>query len=173
MAEFGKNTRQCTKYVIFSGKVCGFGWQLVSYLAVWQIRRNIIPRNTLTKFVENKTKLLSSTQTYPQYIHQQRHVQREQQTLILWSSDAVTSECRSAEKHNLLTDALWPQTLPTCIHNTVTLQHGWLKICRVVSVLDSGAVGPGFKSQPRCCQVTVLGKLFTPIVPLSIKQRNW
>ena len=40
---------------------------------------------------------------------------------------------------------------------------------RVVSVLDSGAEGPGFKSQPR---VTVLGKLFTPIVPLFTKQRN-
>jgi len=26
-------------------------------------------------------------------------------------------------------------------------------------VLDSGAVGPGFKSQPRRCRVTVLGKL--------------
>jgi len=35
---------------------------------------------------------------------------------------------------------------------------------RVVSVLDSGAEGPGFKSQSRRCQVTVLGKLFTPIV---------
>jgi len=35
---------------------------------------------------------------------------------------------------------------------------------RVVSVLDSGAEGPGFKSQPRRCWVTVLGKLFTPIV---------
>ena len=34
---------------------------------------------------------------------------------------------------------------------------------RVVSVLDSGAEGPGFKSQPRCCRVTVIGKLFTPI----------
>ena len=44
---------------------------------------------------------------------------------------------------------------------------------RVVSVLDSGAVGPGFKSQPRRCRVTVLGKLFTPIVPLFTKQRNW
>jgi len=29
-------------------------------------------------------------------------------------------------------------------------------------VLDSGAEGPGFKSQPRRCPVTVLGKLFTP-----------
>ena len=42
---------------------------------------------------------------------------------------------------------------------------GWLG-SRVVSVLDSGAEGPGFKSQARRCRVTVLGKLFTPIVPL-------
>jgi len=44
---------------------------------------------------------------------------------------------------------------------------------RVVSVLDTGSEGPGFKSQPRRCRVTVLGKLFTPIVPLFTKQRNW
>ena len=44
---------------------------------------------------------------------------------------------------------------------------------RVVSVLDSGAEGPGFKSQSRRCRVTVLGKLFTPIVPLFTKQQNW
>jgi len=44
---------------------------------------------------------------------------------------------------------------------------------RVVSVLDSGAEGPGFKSQLQRCRVTVLGKLFTPIVPLFTKQRNW
>ena len=49
---------------------------------------------------------------------------------------------------------------------------GWLG-SRVVSVLDSGAEGPGFKSQPQHCRVTVLGKLFTPIVPLFTKQRNW
>ena len=36
---------------------------------------------------------------------------------------------------------------------------------RMVSVLDAGAEGPGFKSQPRRCRVTVLGKLFTHIVP--------
>jgi len=41
------------------------------------------------------------------------------------------------------------------------------------SVLDSGAEGPGFKSQSRHCQLTVLGKLFTPIVPLFAKQQNW
>jgi len=49
---------------------------------------------------------------------------------------------------------------------------GWLG-SGVVSVLDSGAEGPGFKSQPRRCRVTVLGKLFTPIVPLFTKQQNW
>jgi len=39
----------------------------------------------------------------------------------------------------------------------------------VVSVLDSGAEGPVFKSQSRRCWVPVLGKLFTPIVPLFTK----
>jgi len=39
----------------------------------------------------------------------------------------------------------------------------------VVSVLDSGAEGPGFKSQSRRCRVTVLGKLFTPIVHQAAK----
>ena len=47
---------------------------------------------------------------------------------------------------------------------------GWLG-SRVVSVLDSGT--ERFKSQSRRCRVTVLGKLFTPIVPLFTKQQNW
>jgi len=45
---------------------------------------------------------------------------------------------------------------------------GWLG-SRVVSVLDSGAEGSGFKSQSRRCRVTVLGKLLTTIVPLFSK----
>ena len=49
---------------------------------------------------------------------------------------------------------------------------GWLG-SRVVSVLDSGAGGPGFISQSRRYRVTVLGKLFTPVVSLFTKQRNW
>ena len=51
-------------------------------------------------------------------------------------------------------------------------EHGWLG-SRAVSVLDSGAEWPGFKSQALRCRVTVLGKLFTPIVPLFTKQQNW
>ena len=53
----------------------------------------------------------------------------------------------------------------TCQHIDYTASLG--------SVLDSGAEGPGFKSQSRRCRVTVLGKLFTPTVPLFTKQRNW
>jgi len=52
------------------------------------------------------------------------------------------------------------------------MKNGWLG-SRVVSVLDSGAEEPGFKSQSQRCRVTVLGKLLTPTVPLFIKQQNW
>ena len=55
---------------------------------------------------------------------------------------------------------------------TKVVTSGWLG-SRVVSVLDSGAEGPGFKSQPRRCRVTVLGKLFIPIVPLLTEQQIW
>jgi len=51
-------------------------------------------------------------------------------------------------------------------------KDGWLGN-QVVSVLDSSAEGCCFKSQPRRCRVTVLGKLFTPILPLFTKQENW
>jgi len=37
----------------------------------------------------------------------------------------------------------------------------------VVSVPDSGSEEHGFESQSRHCRVAVLGKLFTPIVPMS------
>ena len=40
-------------------------------------------------------------------------------------------------------------------------------------VLTQAQYRAGFKSQSRCCLVTVLGKLFTPIVPLFTKQQNW
>ena len=72
----------------------------------------------------------------------------------------------------------WARALNTCIPRELfTLEFfssgwGWLG-CRVVSVLDSGAEGPGYKSQPRRCRVTVLGKLFTPVVSLFTKQQNW
>ena len=56
--------------------------------------------------------------------------------------------------------------------NASSYPAGWLG-SRVVSVLDTGAEGPGFKSQSRRCRVTVLGKLFTPVVPLFTKQKNW
>ena len=67
-------------------------------------------------------------------------------------------------RHSLFTSRLITPPRP--------FRNGWLG-SRVVSVLDSGAEGPGFKSQPRRCRITVLGELFTPIVPLFTNQRNW
>ena len=68
----------------------------------------------------------------------------------------------------------WNQSLcwNCCILSAITKYCGW-RGSRVVSVLDSGAEGPGFKSQLLRCRVTVLGKLSTPIVPLFTKQQNW
>jgi len=43
----------------------------------------------------------------------------------------------------------------------------------VAAAPATSAEGPMFKSQSRRCQVTVLGKLFTPIVPVFTKQQNW
>jgi len=53
----------------------------------------------------------------------------------------------------------------------LVLQGNTLRIG--LSVLDSGTEWPGFKSRSRRCRVTILGKLFTPIVPLFTKQHNW
>jgi len=63
-----------------------------------------------------------------------------------------------------------PSVCYLILHNHYT--QGWLG-SRVISVLDLGTEGLGFKSQPRRCRVTVLGKLFTPTVPLFTKQQNW
>jgi len=56
--------------------------------------------------------------------------------------------------------SVWKTELYTIL--TTVYFCGWLG-SRVVSVLDSGAEGPRFKSQPRRCRVTALGKLFTPL----------
>jgi len=57
-------------------------------------------------------------------------------------------------------------------HLNVLNRGGSVAGSRVVSVLDSGADGHGFKSQSRRGRVTVLGKLFTPIVPLFTKKQK-
>ena len=62
----------------------------------------------------------------------------------------------------------WRVAQPGGLDNN-SRSRGWLG-SRVVSVLVSGAEAPGFKSQPRRCRVTVLGKLLTLIVPLFTKQ---
>ena len=77
----------------------------------------------------------------------------------------AVSRCQLTHEaeHRLVVHVL-SETLAARFQCTL-LVYGWLG-SRVVSLLDSGAEGPGFKSQPRRCRVAVLGKLFTPIVPL-------
>jgi len=71
------------------------------------------------------------------------------------------------------THSPFPRFQPPLVYTEITEfsvgRRTWLG-SRLVSVLDSGAEGPGFKSQPRRCRVTVLGKLFTPAVPLFTSQ---
>ena len=75
--------------------------------------------------------------------------------------------------HALWTSYRWvtPWRKPGHWQNRPDVVSWWLG-SRVVSVLDSGAEGPGFRSHSRRCRITVLGKLLTPIVPLFTKQRN-
>jgi len=82
-------------------------------------------------------------------------------TAVNAHTHALTSAESSAQKEKYL--------YLVYFYIQATFTFGWLG-GRVVSVRDSGAEGPGFKSQPRRCRVTVLGKVFTPVVPLFTKQ---
>ena len=50
--------------------------------------------------------------------------------------------------------------------------NGWLG-SRVVSVMDSGAEARVQIAVATLSGITVLGKLYTPVVPLFTKQQNW
>jgi len=71
---------------------------------------------------------------------------------------------RVAPQELMKYNSFW--TFPKSPRNCFVYDYTAILGSRVVSVLDSGAEGPGFKSQLQRCRVTVLGKLFTPIVPL-------
>ena len=94
------------------------------------------------------------------------------------SSPDATVDVRPVPTHVAIRVSLhgprWTHAFPSVmiLPQASTGNLVWLG-SRVVSVLDSDAEGLGFKSQPRRCRVTVLGKLFTPVVPLFTKQRNW
>jgi len=101
---------------------------------------------------------------------QQEH-QREMEGLL----ENVRQLSRELRQHMLVIDQFTPPEYQVSDDFFPLLQvhcrvgQEWLG-SRVVSVLDSGTEGPGFKSRPLRCRVTVLGKLFTPTVPLFTKQ---
>ena len=79
---------------------------------------------------------------------------------------------RADEQLSALSRTLTPNVAPMCVDSDLpklnqqcfwSIVYLWWLGSRVVSVLDSDAEGPGFKSQSRRCRVTVLGKLFTSI----------
>jgi len=92
-----------------------------------------------------------------------------------WKSACETSrldrELRTQASNTSQSASLLSTIIKRTSSNICARYQAWLG-CRVVSVLDSGAEGSGFKSQLRRCRVTVLGKLFTLIVPLFSKQKN-
>ena len=96
---------------------------------------------------------------------QQEH-QREMEGLL----ENVRQLSRELRQHMLVIDQFTPPEYQVSDDFFPLLQvQEWLG-SRVVSVLDSGTEGPGFKSRPLRCRVTVLGKLFTPTVSLFTKQ---
>jgi len=85
--------------------------------------------------------------------------------------DTDLTSCIAWGSYSNATTLAFASTCRLVVVVVVVVVNGWLG-SRVVSVLDSGAEGPGFKSQSRRCRVTVLGKLFTAIVPLFTKQQH-
>ena len=97
--------------------------------------------------------------------HQHYHQQQQQQQHHVTASTRGSSSMNRREPASHAVD-----TTPAHQVSVMYPYSRWLG-SRAVSVVDPGAEGPGFKSQPRRCRVTVLGKLFTPIVPLFTASR--
>ena len=89
-------------------------------------------------------------------------------TLFFILKYEVTGDCKKNTNTIVLTASFQFTYVSLCGFEANRFSAG-----RVVSMLDSVAEGPGFELKPRRCRATVLGKLFTPIVPLVTKQRNW
>ena len=109
----------------------------------------------------------------------------EWQTLILWSSDAVTSSCPRAVKQSWFTAALWPHTLPTYNSNgNHNLQQVWFgllvfngtfstnRLHRALGVWNINCVGPGKHIQLTTCNSTVKFSSIATVSPLPLPDRN-
>jgi len=85
---------------------------------------------------------------------------------------SFTVSCRCYDmSHSIVTTAEGndvPLSLNLCSFSSIQqIIAEWLACC------SQAEKEHGFKSQSQRCRVTVLGKLFTPIVPLFTKQQNW
>ena len=131
------------RFIASTRQTCGVCWASDgNTTSLWMTPSSVARNSTLTTLRPTELPTVTSKRSTTSCVNLQIH----SVTVAKWSSHIYAS---------------W--FLPSSCR--------WLG-SRVVSVLDSGAEGPGFKSQPRRCRVTVLGKLFIPVVPLFTKQRN-
>jgi len=69
---------------------------------------------------------------------------------------------------------LWAKSLHFSNKQGVTVAlSGGGSVAEWLACWTQAQKGRGFKSQSQRCPVTLLGKLFTPIVPLFTRQQNW
>jgi len=121
-----------------------------------------------TMEMEYRRHSISQTESWPFRSTNMATTSSPAQVMIQWHwVDSITD----TEKSCCYSASLWELLLLHPFNGLFSIS-GWLG-SRVVSVLDSGAEGPGFKSHSWRCRVTVLSKLFTTIVPLFTMQRNW
>jgi len=130
-------------------------------------------RGTLQKHNTTKSRRRQTGGRIPLPRHPCTHVHRQTDRSKKHKICRMDSEDTKQEKmrQNMYYILQWNHMVNT--HKQPFNGPLWWLGSRVVTVLDSDAEGPESKSQLRRCRVTVLGKLFTPIVPLLTKQRNW
>ena len=97
-----------------------------------------------------------------------KNAERSRQTVPAARSGEDKTQCWLATDAAASTCGYFDAAKPLRLYGSLHRLGGWLS-SPVVSVLDSGAEGPRFRLQPRRCRVTVLGKLFTPIVHQAAK----
>jgi len=108
---------------------------------------------------------IAQTNIFYWCLHTHTHKHRDTRTQIYLLRAYTNTLLSGYRKENNITKTAKRCFFFSCL--LPVLNRGWLG-SRVVSVQDSGAEGPGFKSQSRRCRVTVL-----VLVPLFTKQQNW
>jgi len=103
-----------------------------------------------------------------------RHVVRRQHVASAPTSLVTARRRRTTPSTDSLPRPARTTYVPRTSLSRIAICYCWKWLGSwVVSLLGLRTEGPRFKTQPQRCRVTVLGKLFTPIVSLFTNQQNW